>query len=77
MKFNIFTGHKTKVLQQTSIGRKRQLSNYRSKNDIFKKKHRIINQRNIGFNQNYVKIEYNSSDDEYVNIVDSDKSSID
>ena len=76
MKSNIFTGHNTKVLRQTSIGRKRKLSNYRSKNDIFKKKHRIINQRNIGFNQNYVKIEYNSSDDEDINITDSDQSSI-
>ena len=45
-----------KVLVQTSVGCKRKLSNYRSRNDIYLKKHKVINQKNTGFNQNYTKI---------------------
>ena len=45
-----------KVLVQTSVGHKRKLSTYRSRNDIYLKKHKVINQKNSGFNQNYTKI---------------------
>ena len=45
-----------KVLVQTSVGCKRKLSNYRSRNDIYLKKHKVINQKNSGFDKNYTKI---------------------
>ena len=58
-----FTGNR-KVLWQTASRRKRKLSNYRSKIDMYKKKHRVISQRNIGFKQNYIKVENYSSDED-------------
>ena len=64
-----------KVLRQTFIGRKRKLSNYRSRKDIKRKKHRVINQRNTAYRQNYTKIRAASSGSEDVNITDSDVSS--
>ena len=45
-----------KVLYQTSVGRKRKLSTYRSRNDIYIKKHKVISQKNSGFEQNYTKL---------------------
>ena len=57
------------------IGRKRKLSNYRSRKDIERKKHRVINQRNTAYRQNYMKITAVSSGSEDVNIIDSDVSS--
>ena len=63
------------MLRQTFLGRKRKLSTYRSRKDIQKKKHKVINQRNTAFNQNYTKLKAASSDSEDVNILDSDSSS--
>ncbi|MCG8624281.1 MAG: hypothetical protein MJE68_20090, partial [Proteobacteria bacterium] len=40
------------------------MSNYRSKNDIYLKKHKVISQKNSGFNQNYTKITSTLSDTE-------------
>ena len=45
-----------KVLYQTSVGRKTKLSTYRSRNDIYIKKHKVISQKNSGFEQNYTKL---------------------
>ena len=66
-----FTGKGRKVLFETSIGRKRKLSTYRSKKDIYNKKHKVINQKNTGFAQNFQKIK-KTKQDEYVNVLDSD-----
>ena len=63
------------MLRQTFIGRKRKLSTYRSRKDIKRKKHKVINQRNTAYCQNYTKIAAVSSDSEDVNIIDSDISS--
>ena len=57
------------------MGRKRKLSTYRSRKDVQKKKHKVINQRNTAFNQNYTKLKAASSDSEDVNILDSNSSS--
>ena len=62
------------MLRQTFIGRKRKLSNYRSRKDIERKKHRVINQCNTAYHQNYTKITAVSSGSEDVNIIDSDVS---
>ena len=63
------------MLRQTFIGRKRKLSTYTSRKDIKRKKHKVINQRNTAYHQNYTKIAAVSSDSEDVNIIDSDISS--
>ena len=70
-----FVGDNRKVLWQTYVGRKRNLSTYRSKKDIKRKKHKVINQRNTAFNQNFTKIEAASSESDDINILDSDLSS--
>ena len=57
-----------KVLFKTSVGRKRKLSTYRSRNDIYLKKHKVINQKNSAFDQNYTKISMDLGD-KHVNIV--------
>ena len=76
MNYISFAEDNRKVLRQTSIGRKRKLSNYGSRKDrSIKKKHRVINQHNTAYRQNYKKIRAASSGSEDVNITDSDVSS--
>ena len=75
IKYFSFAEDNRKVLRQTFIGRKRKLSNYRSRKDIKRKKHRVINQCNTAYRQNYTKIRAASSGSEDVNIIDSDVSS--
>ena len=69
--FVLLTGNGRKVLFQTSVGRKRKLSTYRSKRDIYVKKHKVISQRNTGFNQNFLKISKSETND-YIDVVNTD-----
>ena len=69
--FVLLTGNGRKVLFQTSVGRKRKLSTYRSKRDIYVKKHKVISQRNMGFNQNFVKISKSETNDD-IDVVNTD-----
>ena len=53
------------------VGRKIKLSTYRSKKDIYRKKHQVFSQRSTGFNQNFIQLE-NCSNEENVDSLKSD-----
>ena len=63
-----------KVLFQTLVGRKRKLSTYHSRNDIYLKKHKAINQKNSAFDQNYTKIGMDLGDKHVYIVGESDDS---
>ena len=60
----LFFPDSRRVLFQTSVGRKRKLSIYRSKNVIYLKKHKVIMQKNSAFDQNYTKLIMETGDEE-------------